>query len=327
MCDHNIYPVKTMMSKPTFYSAPFSIASPSKEEIHGMSLRFDDIPISRGIFRRFMNACLDDISFGEITGAELHELMKKAGVEGKMDIMQAQSIRRHSIRQYNITNTFRVQNSIADIARDYEGGRGLLEISARLRLSPFIIFRHLMNHLEEVGARSGMRNKLELLSLGRVRPEDVLTPRDAEQYLAVREFDFESVSVQMKIAEISGRKEANFIAFLRDDLGIQLKTQEQLFAEATREGVRPVTPDALFLSPVEINGRPARWIDFKSYCGSPVPFLARSTAAQCKKYEATYGPGFMVYEYGFVEPAICPSVSARALQDIIDNGTKHAILV
>lgn len=310
-----------MQSRPTFFSAPFLV-----EGIKGISLQFNDHPISRGIFKRFYAACLNDISFGEIDSAELRELMKRARVGG-LDLLQAQSIRRHAIRQYNITNTHKIEHHIAQIAEAYDQGESILNISEKLKLSPYIIFRHLMFYLQSKGQRSEVKDKLNLLSLGKARAEDILDPRDAEQFLSVREFDFESIAVQLKIADVSQRRESNFIEFLRDELGISLKTQQQLFDEASKQEKLPVTPDALFTSPVKINGEEARWIDFKSYCGTPIPFLARNVKLQYDKYLKTFGPGFMVYEHGFVEPVSFPSVSARALRDIIENGVRHTVLV
>lgn len=330
-----------------FYSAPFTTSDGKT----GIALRFDDKPISRAIWKRFSRVCQENISFGEIDAEQLLELMHRAKIDGPlkgMDILQAQSLRRHSVRQYNISNTYRIENAIAQIARDYIAGRSILDISAQMKLSPYIIFRRVMDYLEpkvqrspnglesaeaiasaaipETERRSGMHDKINLLSLGKARAEDILNARDAEQYGLVREFDFESIAVQLKMAADANRREANFISFLRDDLGIALKTQADLLDEAVKKGVRPITPDALFLSPVQINGHIAHWIDFKSYCGSPIPFLSRSTALQCAKYQDAFGPGFIVYEHGYVEPPTCPSVSARALRDIIDQGTRKAVL-
>lgn len=321
---------------PSFYSAPFTTSDGKP----GIALRFDDKPISRAIWKRFSRVCQENISFGDIDAEQLLALMHRAKIKPLkgMDILQAQSLRRHSVRQYNISNTYRIENAIAKIARDYIAGRSILDISAQMKLSPYIIFRHVMDYLESDAAatsgaipdterRFGMRNKINMLSLGKARAEDILNARDAEQYALVREFDFESIAVQLKMAADANRREANFISFLRDDLGIALKTQADLLEEAVKKGIRPITPDALFLSPVQINGRAAHWIDFKSYCGSSIPFLSRSTALQCAKYQDAFGPGFIVYEHGFVEPPTCPSVSARALRDIIDQGTRKAVLV
>jgi hypothetical protein len=312
-----------------FYSAPFK-----DEHGQGMSLRFIDQPISRAIFTRFESVCKKNIEFGEIDAEQLLVLLRDARVDltgasdapsarQGLDIFQAQSIRRHVIRQYNITNSHRVANEMRAIAQKYESGESILTISRAIRLSPYIIFRALMEHLH--GAE--MRDKINLVSLGKVRAADVFDERTAREYDDVREYDFESVAVQMRMAHAADTRESNFIAFLRDELGIALKTQADLYEAATRAHVQPVTPDALFTSPVVINGVRVHWIDFKAYCGTPISFLARSVRAQHDKYVRAFGPGFIVYEHGFAEPIEYSAVSARALRDIIEKGLTRAILV
>lgn len=303
-----------------------------------VSMQFTDRPISRGIFNRFSRACQNHITFGEIDAEQLRALMKIArvdlvgeidrtsqtsGARQGLDIFQAQSIRRHIIRQYNITSTHRVDDNIEKIAEQYQGGKKILEISEERKLSPYIIFRKLMEHLHG----SDIREKINIVSLEKARAEDILSARDASEYMSVREFDFESVSVQLRMAAMANARENNFVAFLRDDLGVKLKTQVQLYEEAARDGIQPVTPDALFLSPVEINGTRAHWIDFKSYCGTPIQFLAKSAKAQHDKYVRKFGPGFMVYEHGFVESLPYRAVSARALRDIIEKGIQRGVLL
>lgn len=322
-----------------FYSSPVMI-----DEKPGVSLQFIDKLISQVIFKRFRKVCLENMEFGEITSEKLKGLLAKAHLclldspiiaspaderpaecslkrEG-LDIFQAQSIRRHTICQYNISNAWRITQDLDKLAGDYASGAPLLEISRRAVLSPFAIFRGIMSRKIQ-----GAKEKLSLLSLGKVRPEDVLDERDAKEFRIAQDYDYESVAVQMKMAKGANMREDNFVRFLRDDLGIKLKTQSELYEEAMKSGKKPVTPDVLFESPVIIYGERARWIDFKSYCGAPIPYLLRSTVEQAKKYEKTFGPGFIVYEHGLVAGLPYPAISARGLRDIIDKGTLGEILV
>ena len=315
-----------------FYSA---LVRDDKDQV--MSLRFIDNPIPRSVYDRFKNACFSDISFGEIDAEQLIALMHKAKIKliepsnendksitfSGLDIKQAQSIRRHVIKQYNITNAYRVKMEIETIAAKYKSGKSVLDISRDMRLSPYFIFKNLAEHLHG----KEVQKKLNILSLGQARASDLFDARMAHEYDEISVYDFESIAVQLQMAEVAAGHENNFVAFLRDDLGIKLKVQEELFEEAMRDGNHPVTPDALFLSPVEINGVRVRWIDFKAYCGTPLHFLAGRTQLQYAKYKKTYGDGFIVYEHGYVEPCEYPAVSARALRSIIAQGIQHGILV
>lgn len=311
----------------SFYSAAVTDGGP----VSMRALRFIDKPIARALYDKFARVCQDDISFGEIDAEQILALLKRAHIAlaepgtnapGALDIHQAHSIRRHVIRQYNITNTHRIGENIDKIAHQYDDGASVLAISEKLRLSPYVVFRALAIHKLGDGASA----KINLIAFGTARASDLLDERMAREYETVREYDYESAAVQMRAARDADLRESNFIKFLRDDLKIKLKTQTELFEEAKRENIHPVTPDALFIDPVKINGARAYWVDFKSYCGTPVPFLSRSTKAQHDKYCARFGPGAIIYEDGFVAGLPYHAVSARALRDVIEKYVAHPVL-
>lgn len=309
-------------------------------ESGGVSMRFNDIPISNRTFKKFERACRENIEFGPIDAEQLRNLMLSSHVRltgsikerqghppttasrNGLDIFQAQSIRRHVIRQYNMFNTYRVENEMDSIIKQYDAGHSVLEISSLVRLSPFIIFRKMIEH-----RGPEMHEKLKLLSLGKTRATDIFDERTAREYEIVKEYDFESSAVQLRMAEMADKRELNFITFMRDELGIALRTQSELYDEAMASGKHPITPDALFIDPVEINGVRVKWADFKSYCGTPISFLLRSTRQQYEKYCRAFGPGVIVYEDGFVESIPYFAVSARGLRSVIENGLRRAVLI
>jgi hypothetical protein len=314
----------------SFYS---SVIGPSADAT--VVMKFSDRAIPRPIFERFAKVCRENISFGEIDAEQLLLLLNRARIAlsdsgrerasagAAMDIRQAQSIRRHVIRQYNISNTHRAARIFPRILKEYNAGRTVLELSARQMLSPYVIFKNIAEAIHGVGARE----RLNSISLGKIRASDVFDERTAREYEAARAYDYESTAVQLEIARLADGREHNFVSFLRDDLGIRLRTQEESLALATRDGTHPITPDALFLSRVEINGERAHWVDFKSYCGAPFSFLLPKAREQSEKYDREFGPGFMVYENGYVDGMPFRAVSARALRDIIEGGMRRAILV
>lgn len=320
----------------TFYSAPC--------EDGGISLRFDDEPISIATYRKYVLTCTQNLLFGEIDATTIKELLDKAKISLRespscckvtevnpvarvahmpgLDIFQAQSIHRHVVCQYNISNSYRLKKICPELTQGYASGASIQQLSQSYRLSPFNIFKCIAEHIDAFKP-----NSLHLLALGKIQPEDVLNPRDAQEYRYAEKFDSNSIAVQLKIARIAAIREANFVNFLRNGLGISLRTQEELFEEAKDEGKQPITPDALFDSKVIINGRKAKWIDFKAYFGTHVNFLLKSTIAQSRKYTDAFGPGAIVYEYGCLPDMPFWSVSARSLVDIIDEGTIEKILM
>lgn len=294
----------------SFYSTP------DKDDQSRLSLCFADIPIPRNTYKRFAAACVRTISFGSISAEELRAIFASANLEldQHLDIFQAQSIRRHTTRQFCIDNFRKMQSKHDEIVRAYNDGLGIIELSKKYTFSPFMLFREIM-----------ARDSYGAIARG-ARPEDVLSERDAREFRVAQEYDFDSLSVQLKIAEDANKRENNFIAYLRD-LGISLRTQSELYKEALAKKVHPITPDALFTSPVLINGKRAYWADFKAYCGIPIPYLCSKTAEQAAKYNRAFGPGVMVYEHGYVAGLPYAAVSARALRNIIDEGIAHPTIL
>lgn len=306
---------------------------------YGISLLFLDRTISRVTFNRFAEVCRHNITFGEIDAERLRALAGMARImlvpsyEGGsswepepppqarllecLDVRQAQSICRLITKQYNVDNHARLIAEIPAILAEYEAGRSPLEISHTRRLSPYGIFREIARELFGV-------EKLGAISLGRIHASDVLNERAIREYNEISEYDFESPATQLRTLHEAQAREDRFIDFLRRDLNISLLTQEELYAAATIRGEKPITPDALFQSPVEINGIRAHWVDFKSYCGAPISFISRAVQAQYNKYRAAYGEGFIVYEDGMVEGLPYPAISARSLRDVIERDIRLA---
>jgi len=293
-------------------------------------LRFIDDPIPSRAYRRFAQVCENNIEFGIINGARLRELLREAHAEREINIFQADSIRRHIIRQYNISNAWRVDNEMDEIMREYDSGKSVIDLSVAHKLSPYSIFKGIMlaqcttsrehdNESLRASARARALGILRDLSLGKIgAPSDVYNARDAAQYELARDYDFESAAVQMRMAAEADAREHNFIDILRN-IGIRLSTQADLVKLAQESGEHPITPDVLFHSTVYVNGTRAYWLDFKSYCGSLVPFLVKSTSAQSRKYTLAFGNGFIVYEYGYVDSIPFKCASAFALREIIES--------
>lgn len=283
-------------------------------------LRFIDNPIRSRTYSRFARACEEHIDFGTISGEKLRELLRESKTEGEINVFQADSIRRHIIRQYNITNAWRVGNEIGEIAREYDEGRSVIDIANARKLSPYAVFKGIMlSRARDRDEQTRALNLLRDISLGKVgAPSDVYNARDAEQYELARDYDFESAAVQARMAAEADRREHNFVDILRN-IGIRLSTQSDLVKLAQESGEHPITPDVLFHSTVYVNGVRAYWMDFKSYCGSHVPFLVRSTREQSRKYTRAFGTGFIVYEYGHVDAMPFKCVSAFALREIIES--------
>jgi len=284
-------------------------------------LNFTDKQVPRRIVQAFARECLTHIIFGEIDSEQMRQVAKAARVrlwtggeqsDNDLDIFQAQSIYRHVVSQYNIDNFGRLLAETNEMSREYNDGSSILEISEKHKLSPYAIFKQVVKC---------DRKKLNYLAVGKIRATDVFTSQhDIEQYEIAQKYDFSSVAAQLKLAQDAQRREDNFVRILRQ-IGINFKTQRELFEEAMQQQTHPITPDVLLLSNVSINGVLVKWIDFKAYFGATIPFITSSLRKQYKKYAITFGHGIFAFEHGVVAD-LPNSVSVRALRDIIDEGTR-----
>ena len=81
-----------------------------------------------------------------------------------------------------------------------------------------------------------------------------------------------------------------------DSKGWEYVKQDEM---STGEGVK--TPDALFRRSIEIAGHSVRWIDSKALFGDPYE-IKRGYQKQFKPYIERFGPGAVVYWFGYVRP-------------------------
>jgi hypothetical protein len=91
--------------------------------------------------------------------------------------------------------------------------------------------------------------------------------------------------------------------------GVKFKTQEDLMIEQEKEYGRSMwTPDFLLEEPIEINGHLIYWIDAKNYLLTNVPFIVDSLTKKSAKYVEHFGPGALIFHYGFVDSVKIPDV-------------------
>ncbi len=79
------------------------------------------------------------------------------------------------------------------------------------------------------------------------------------------------------------------------------KEWEYIKQDEMSTGFGVKTPDALFRRPLEIAGKPVRWIDSKALFGDPYE-VKKGYQKQFKPYIERFGPGAVVYWFGYVRP-------------------------
>ena len=211
------------------------------------------------------------------------------------DKWQVISIRANLLKSKIIRNYQRMNAMIDKLSAEYSAGTDICKLGAKYDFPPLNLLRGIFLH-----------NKYSPESIYGVfvngRPaQEILHGRDLAQFRQACRCDAESKFNQEKVAEEACENEMRFVRFLLD-MGIKLKTQDELTAEQIEKFGRPIiTPDVLFISAVYVNGRRIYWMDFKNYVGAPIDFIYKSCAAQAKKYSAEWGPGAFCFAWSFVE--------------------------
>lgn len=124
---------------------------------------------------------------------------------------------------------------------------------------------------------------------------------------AVNEDDLYSPSGHEKQAAEGNRRE-DLLAKWLDKLDMEYFTEEEL-REGTVEGK---TPDFLLPKPLFFQGEKYNWVESKASFGDR-PIHRKIVSGQVGPYVEYYGPGLLVYWYGYLDNLPCPGF------DIVDR--------
>ncbi len=191
-----------------------------------------------------------------------------------------------------IKNHHRMNQLINAIAHAYNNGRPILELAKKYDFPP-------LNLLRGIFLLSYGKDNVYKLSVGKISPQELLAPRDLEQYILADAHDAETTINQQLIVQRAEANEKKFVDFFTE-AGIKLKTQNDLFVEQENDLVK-LTPDILFEDEVFVNDKKVSWIDYKDYACTPIPFLFKKNIEQAQKYFDRWGDGALCYRLSFVE--------------------------
>ena len=219
---------------------------------------------------------------------------------------QAAAIRNVVIKEKIIKNYYRMNAQINAIAKKYNNGADILQLSADYDFPPLNLLRGILI------ARGLSLTKIHAVFANKANPTTLFASaasakRDLAQYKKAFRNDVESVFQQQEIAAVAAKNEDRFVAFFRA-MGIRIQTQEDLVEiQIKRYGRAVATPDILFLDEVYINGARVFWIDYKDYVGTPIRFLAASNMEQSQRYVAKWGAGVLCFRKSFIEGLSFPN--------------------
>lgn len=208
--------------------------------------------------------------------------------EFKITKQIAYSIYTQNIIKYVKRNHHRIKNLSPQLYRSWRRGKTILNISNEKKFPPALIANFI---LSEHGMK---KREIQQILLD---PSSCSTRRLGQELKDAMEKDrVYSPSLNDKRALEGRRGEVRLEDFL-DDLGIEYYAESDLrFNDHF-----PKTPDILFKKEdVNIKGHIVNWIESKSNFGSPTEFR-NNYRKQLSSYTELFGPGIVVYWYGYVE--------------------------
>jgi hypothetical protein len=255
-----------------------------------MNIKFDIkniIPnyIEKYIIKKINKKAPD--AYGPITESELKFVQNKIINHYKITIDKhiIASIKSAYMKNYIINTHYKLKKSVDVIMSQYPNYQ-ILKLSKQLDLSPLTIIRFIFNKIYN-------KQLKELLS------SNLLSEIDLNQYQIANKSDIYLSIDQHEQIESSINFEKS-IENILINYKIKYRTQEDLTKEQmSKDGYVSNTPDFLIDSNLEINSHIVKWIDAKNFYGSNIDFVKNKIKKQIKKYINTYGPGCIIFNYGF----------------------------
>jgi hypothetical protein len=178
-----------------------------------------------------------------------------------------------------------IKRKEAQLLKRWLFGESFVQIAESIGFSPILTATFIL-------VRNGMTKKRlrEVLK----NPEcagDARICREIREAMAA-DFVYSPASHQMQ--EKNGRKAEDRIKEWLDRNHIKYRRQQELVGKHVK------TPDFLLDRPLELEGRTVRWIESKSSFGDKKEMM-RDYRKQLEPYLQLFGPGAVVYAYGFLE--------------------------
>lgn len=260
-----------------------------------LTLQWTPHPIPRSVFTALKRYVAKSTNYGESQVDALTSCITSTDVT----YLQAESMRRILVKQKIISRYKFLDKFVKSTSKDYAKGKDILTLSRRVDFPPLALLRGILSLTYD---KTAIANAFG-------RNGNTLSKRDSRQLALAAANDAENIINQDLIARIAMDNETMFVSHFRK-LVPSLKTQAELAAEQSEQHGRAVnTPDILFPpGAVVINDTPIRWLEFKDYVGTDVPFLFKSNVEQTARYMAEWGSGAVCYRKGYVDGLELPGV-------------------
>lgn len=180
----------------------------------------------------------------------------------------------------------------ARLVARFDAGESLLDVAEWLNLAPCMVARRVLE-LKLGASRQRVTRLLRepaLIEDERLREEVVLCV-DSDEHAGPR---------TDRLRTVMGLEYEFRLIDMVKNLGLQFETENDLRARGCHK-----TPDVLLRVPVAFAGSVVRWIDSKAKFGDEY-FMNKDYTDSVSSYVGRFGPGMVLYWFGFVEDCDTP---------------------
>jgi CDAN1-interacting nuclease 1 len=181
----------------------------------------------------------------------------------------------------------------AEFVQRFERGDSLLDVAEWVNLSPCMVARRFLELHLSVGRQ-------QITKMLRDPARHIADARVREQVAACVQSDEHGGPFMDRQRAVTGLEYEFLLMERLRNLGLQFETERDLRARGTHK-----TPDVLLSVPVAFEGRIVRWIDSKGKFGDAY-FLRKDYTDAVSSYVGRFGPGMVVYWFGFISDCDTP---------------------
>jgi len=228
-------------------------------------------------------------SFGPITDSEINYVRTRIKTKFDYDINPhiIGSVKSAYMKDQIILTHYKLNKYKSDLIKKYQQKKNVLKLSKRYGLSPMTIMRYILEtkykrKIKDIASTLSDIDNFDLTQFNIASKSDIYN-------------QIEQSDVATEAADFEKRIEK-----ILSDRSVKFQTQEELVEEQIALYGKAInTPDFLIKSDLIINNHKIKWIDAKNFYGSNINFVKRKIQKQIIKYINTYGPGLIIFKYGF----------------------------
>lgn len=198
---------------------------------------------------------------------------------------------------------YQVKNRAKSLHRRWKSGKSINSIAKQLDFPPVLLGLIILN--EEGITRKIYRNILNNL-------EKAPTPRLKEELSQVLKKDLIYSPRGYEVQTERGRKSEKVIFNWLKKHDFEFKV------EADLRNDYPKTPDFLLDEPLNVRGTEVHWIESKATFGDAHE-IHKNLKSQLNPYREMFGPGMVIYWFGFIHPTPLTDGILIESRDILDQ--------